>query len=472
MMAAISGILHFLLILGEVVILFNLLIVVHELGHFWAARWRGMVVERFAIWFGPAIWKRTIGGVEYRLGCIPAGGYVALPQMAPMEMLEGDSEYAKKELPPVTPWDRILVALAGPVASFGLAIVFAVLVNWVGRPVNPAEASTQIGYVHAEGPAARAGLRPGDRVVAVDGRSVNRFSGVGDSISWRVISSDNPTIRLDVMRDGQPLEFHVVPEIEKYQWWQRAGVRQILIGPALPEVKVGSLYPHSPAAEAGMRKGDLVTEVGGMRIYSPNAVATAVEANPKAPVALTVRRGAQEFHFNVRPQVPTKPAGMPPMLGIMWDFGEPVLIYPSVGEQLGAGLRAMGDTLSAVVSPSSDVKLQHLQGPVGIMRLYYLLFESPQGWRLVFWFTVVININLAILNLLPLPVLDGGHILLAVIEWLRGGKPLNVRLLEWVQTTCAVALMGLMLYIAFYDVQELAVRRREPKTSQIEFSRP
>src|SRR5271167_969219 len=118
----------------EVVVLFNLLIFVHELGHFLAARWRGLKIERFAIWFGKPIWKTKINGVEYALGTIPAGGYVSLPQMAPMEMIEGKGEKSSEPLPPISALDKIIVAVAGPLFSFGLAFAFAFLVWGVGRP--------------------------------------------------------------------------------------------------------------------------------------------------------------------------------------------------------------------------------------------------------------------------------------------------------------------------------------------------
>src|SRR5450432_2404073 len=112
----------------EVVLLFNLLIGVHELGHFLAAKWRGLKVDRFAIWFGKPIWKKKINGVEYVLGWIPAGGYVALPQMATMEAIEGKNESSAETLPNVSPLDKIIVAFAGPLFSFLLAILFAFVV--------------------------------------------------------------------------------------------------------------------------------------------------------------------------------------------------------------------------------------------------------------------------------------------------------------------------------------------------------
>src|SRR5438067_2784839 len=207
-------VLQVIFILIEVVLVFNLLIIVHELGHFLAARWRGLVVEKFGIWFGKPIWKKKIGGVEYSLGSIPAGGFVALPQMATMEVIEGKSEKLQwtgrddafpstsemsdeqvKGLPPVSPLDKIIVAFAGPLFSFGLAFVFATIVWLVGRPVPEAEGKNIVGYVFPDSPASKAGLKPGDKIVSVDGKPVTRFGGQGaDSFVWRIVRSEGETI--------------------------------------------------------------------------------------------------------------------------------------------------------------------------------------------------------------------------------------------------------------------------------------
>ena len=144
-------ILKSIFIILEVLLLFNLLIFVHELGHFLAARWRGLKVERFAIWFGKPLWKKNIKGVEYALGWIPAGGYVALPQMATMEAVEGKSETPVEELPPISPLDKIIVAVAGPLFSFLLAVAFAAVVWIVGRPVNEGDKTTTVGWVDPNG---------------------------------------------------------------------------------------------------------------------------------------------------------------------------------------------------------------------------------------------------------------------------------------------------------------------------------
>ena len=120
-MESFFAILKFIVIILEVILIFNLMIIVHELGHFLAARWRGLVIEKFGIWFGKPLWKKTINGVEYSLGSIPAGGFVALPQLAPMEVMEGKGETPREQLPPISPLDKIIVAFAGPLFSFLLA---------------------------------------------------------------------------------------------------------------------------------------------------------------------------------------------------------------------------------------------------------------------------------------------------------------------------------------------------------------
>ncbi|HWN95107.1 MAG TPA: site-2 protease family protein, partial [Methylomirabilota bacterium] len=254
------------LIVLEVLLLFNLLIFVHELGHFLAARWRGLKVERFAIWFGTPIWKKKIGGVEYCLGSIPAGGYVSLPQMAPMDLIEGkgsDGE-TKEPLPPISPLDKIIVAFAGPLFSFLLAVAFAVIVWAVGKPMEM-DKTTTIGWVDLNGPAWRSGLRPGDKILEVDNQPVSQFSPPAqDSVTWRIIASEGTNIPVKYVRNGQEMMAYPVPIRRETKWYERKALRQILIAPA-HDAFIHEVASNSPAAVAGLQRGDKLIALNGAK---------------------------------------------------------------------------------------------------------------------------------------------------------------------------------------------------------------
>jgi len=465
-------ILKFIFIVLEVLLLFNVLIIVHELGHFLAARWRGMAADRFGIWFGKPIWKKEINGVVYCLGCIPAGGFVLLPQMAPMESIEGKVEEKFQNLPPASPLDKTIVAFAGPLFSFALALVFAGLVWIIGRPVSEADTTTVIGYVKKSSPAEKAGLRTGDKILTVDGHPVSRFSGIGDSIMWRVVSSEGDKIPIEVERDGKRMAFESDWVKEETKAWERKSLRQIQIYPNKTPL-IGKVEPDSPAALAGLKANDIILEVDGSKLWCPEALGEYVGEQGMKGMKLKVQRGAQRIEVAVKPEMPIYPAEYPaderrPLIGVVWErTGKWTVDHPAPGEQIVTSVGSMINTFGALFSWKSDVKAQHLSGPVGILRIYYVLFESEQGWRQAIWFSVILNVNLALLNLLPIPVLDGGHILLALLEAIRR-KPVGARALTAVQNTCAVVIIGYMLYVTFYDVQDLPWKRAKP--FEIKFS--
>jgi regulator of sigma E protease len=445
-------------ILLEVVVLFNLLIVVHELGHFLAARWRGLFIEKFGVWFGKPLWKKTINGVQYSLGSIPFGGFVALPQLAPMDIIEGKADVDRAKLPPISALDKIIVAVAGPLFSLVLALFFACIVWAVGHPVSESDLTTVIGYVEKDSPAEKAGLLPGDKILEVDGKPVTRFSGMNDSVVWNVLRSEEPTIPFKVERGGKIMSFVVAPIKTETRGWRRKSVRQVMILPAQTAL-IDKVLPASPASAAGLKHGDVVTGFNGTRIYHPIALADFIESHPNERIVLQLNRDGAVQDVPVQPKILN--AEKTPRIGIQWESnGRMSVAHPQPLEQVYNSVTSTINTISAVASPKSDVKLQHLSGPIGIGRIYYLLFQSDNGWQLALWFSVILNVNLAILNMLPIPVLDGGHIVLAIIESVRR-KPVNIRVLELIQTGCAVLIIGYMLYVTFYDAQDLPFIRNK-----------
>ena len=529
------------LIIFEVIVIFNLLIVVHELGHFLAARWRGLVVEKFGIWFGKPIWKKTINGVEYSLGSIPAGGFVALPQMAPMEAIEGESATERAALPAVSPLDKIIVAFAGPLFSFLLALAFATVVWIVGKPVKQADSSLVIGYIQPDSSAWTSGLRPGDRIVEVDGRSVRLFNGMSDSVMWNVVSSEGPTIPVKVVRDGQEMTFNPEPARMERQGFGRSAKRQLPIDPAATPL-IAQVKPGSAAEKAGFQVGDLVVAIQGKPLLHLSDIAFAQDAVPGQPVTVTVERQGKRTDLPLPPPVmriravtknaPATTAGLlagdvvvtaegrpatgvgfarlakekvnqpialtiqrgtetknlsvtplfeetnkRPMIGIEWAqdddigwdaWGIITITHPTPWTQVVETVRTMQNTFAALFSSKSELSFRDLGGPLLIGRTYFHLLNSEEGWRLALWFSVFMNVNLALLNLLPIPVLDGGHITLALIEMIRR-KPVSLRVLEVVQTGCAVVLIGFMLYVTMFDVLDLPFLKRTRPSSELKF---
>jgi regulator of sigma E protease len=451
------SILHYILIALEVVLIFNLIIGVHELGHFLAARWRGLKVDRFAIWFGKPIWKKKIGGVEYVLGTIPFGGYVSLPQMATMETIEGKSETPVEQLPNVSPLDKIIVAIAGPLSSLLLAVAFAFLVWGVGKPSNDANNSTVVGWVDPTGPGWAAGLRPGDTILEVDGHPVKNFqpaASLSDSVKWRIITSTGPKIAIKYLRDGKEAMAYAVPTNLPTKWYERKSLRQILISYAEQSV-IGEVASNSPAAVAGLRPGDEVLAMDGQKIFSPFTIMFAEQAltnQPNVPVTFTIKRGNEQFKKPLLAVKPLSPTNAGPSFGIVaWQADTNVaLVYPNPWSQIQTSAGQIFSTFGALFEHKGQIGVQQLGGAVMIGRVYYNLLQDEQGWRRVLWFSVILNVNLALLNMLPLPVLDGGHITLSLIEAVRR-RPVSAKILEKIQSGFAALLIAFMIYIAFFD---------------------
>jgi regulator of sigma E protease len=452
--------LNTVLIILEVLLIFNLLIVVHELGHFLAARWRGLVVDEFGIWFGKPVWRKKLGGVWYSLGSIPAGGFVKLPQLAPMEAIEGGTEERETPLPAISPLDKVLVAFAGPLFSFLLAFAMAGIVWAAGKPVHEFDQTTVIGIVKPGGPADQAGLRPGDRILEVDGKPVDCFTGPPlHSVTWRVMSSEGDTIAFKILRDGKEMIIQSGWTREESPGWKRRSLRKVYIGQRLIP-SVGSVSVDSAAARAGIASGDVITAVNGSPVEDVSGFYERLGNAAGQPVTLTLKRGSENMELALTPEAPDK-EGKEPKVGISW--GRLTLIHPTPVAQVTDAVLSIWNMLDTLFSPKSEVRAQHFSGPVGILRAYYNLFDSDQGWRLALAFSVFFNVNLGLFNMLPFPVLDGGHITLALLESVRR-RPINSRFLEVLQTGCAVAVMLFLAYVTFFDVSEF-LPGRKPRTA-------
>ena len=470
------SILKVILVVIEALFALNLLIFVHELGHFLAARWRGLKVERFAIWFGKPIWSKKINGVEYTLGWIPAGGYVSLPQMATMEAIEGKTDEKAEQLPNVSPLDKIIVAFAGPLFSFMLAILFAVVVWQVGKPTSVVDEEPVLGWVEPTGPAWKAGPRPGDKILEIDDRPVKTFGPPSqDSITWRVITSEGEQIKIKYDRDGKSDVAYATPSKQKTKWYERKALRKIEVGP-VDQAMIYRVASNSPAALAGIQPGDVIAAINGKKVLSFYEIYQAQMGQTNegaAPVEFTIRRGDQEVSHVLTAVKPLLPTNLPPSFGILSFMANTNVAmkykYPSPWEQIEDSANQIFGTIGAVFSSKTDIGVQQLGGAVMIIRVYKNLFENEDGWRLVLWFSVVLNVNLAMLNMLPLPVLDGGHILLSLIEAARR-RPVSPRILNYIQSGFALLLITFMVWIAFFDTGDWIRSARADREQKVIFA--
>jgi regulator of sigma E protease len=259
-------------------------------------------------------------------------------------------------------------------------------------------------------------------------------------------------------------------ETEKSRWFQRRGLRQVGIAPAGPVV-VGEVYPGSPAAKTGIVKGDELVSVDGQKLFSIMQLSKHFEANPSRPATIEVKstNGAMRS-VSIQPVKPLKPEGFKPMIGVAWDDSKEVdvqIVHPGPFKQVADSLRMMWVTVTSVIAKDSSIGIDHLSGPVGIGTLIFELLQTENGWRRILAFVVLFNVNLAVLNMLPFPVLDGGHITLAILEKIAG-RPVKAKALEILQTACALLLISLMLYVTSKDIGD-RVGRGSSKGEEIVF---
>jgi regulator of sigma E protease len=420
-------------------VLFGLTIFVHELGHFLVARALGLVADVFSIGMGPAVWKRKIGGTTWQIGCLPIGGFVALPQLDPNSFLEGRGG---RSLPPAAAWKKILVALAGAAGNIAFAFALGAVVWAVGKPMALSECNAVVGYVAADSAAEAAGIEEGDRIVSLDGAAVANWDGI---LNHTALSGSAEVLVEAEKPDGTRLSC-VLPLEET-----ELGVKVLPGLDGMSLCLVAEVYPNSSAEAAGLRAGDWIVEFGGKELYGRGHLSKLVDRAADEVTEIRFRRDGEMLAAAVKPQY--DPALGRALIGIMFntqaDLDFAAKGHPTPWAQVKEHAGGIFRFLHALATPkTAGAAAGAVGGPVLIFVMFWTMLKL--SWVMALWFTVFLNVNLAIVNLLPLPVLDGGQVVLGLVEWVRR-KPLPAAVVNTLVNTFAVLLIAVLLVLVYRD---------------------
>ena len=422
-------------------VLIGIMIVIHELGHYMVARCCDVHIEAFSIGFGPKLFHWQRGETEFRICCLPVGGYVRMAGEQPTDSPDPRGFNVKPR------WQRLLIVLAGP--AMNVVLAFALLAGLFMLHYPKLAGATQaatVGYVKPGSPAARAGLQEGDVLVQLE----DKQDPTWEDVALREVVSANRLLPLLVERNGKLLHMAVMPEAEPASGLGSAGwIPQT-------DVEVGGFIPGMGAERKGLRKGDQFVSIDGEPIRMAQKVHEILTRSNGQPAHLVLRRNTQLLELNFTP-VRGELAGQPSwMLGVELA---PRVVYvklPFVDavresvHQNARGATLIYQFLSAIVERRSSAK--SLSGPIGIAQLSGQ--AAREGAFPFIELMASVSLNLAIFNLLPIPILDGGMILLLLIEILIR-RDLSLQIKETVFKLGFVFLVMAVAFVIYNDITKI-----------------
>lgn len=430
----------------------GILVTVHEYGHFWVARRFGVKVLRFSVGFGRPLFKWTDKlGTEFAVAWIPLGGYVKM-------LDEREGEVAAAELPHAftqkKPYQKILIALAGPVANFLFAIFAFALLYMIGvRDLTPVLAAAQPDTV-----AMQAGVERGDKVLSVDGKAIESFSQLNLALAARV--GESGSIVLEVDRNGlrKTLTLPInnwLSDAQSPNPLADLGLYPMM--PAQPAV-IGDLQAGEAAEKAGLQRGDLILQANSETISDWLAWVEVIRANANQAINVDISREGQRLQIQITPGARTNDDGSVTGFIGAGTIAEPIPEEQFVTTRLWPGaaiLKGITETNELVVLSyqslgkmlTGDISLKQVGGPISMAQM---AGRSVQyGFESFVGFLAFISISLAIVNLLPIPVLDGGHVVIHSLEWLKGG-PLSDRA-QFISMQIGLVFVLLLMSLSFIN---------------------
>lgn len=435
-----DAILRFLQTIGPFLFVLGVLIFVHELGHFMVARWYGVKVLAFSLGFGPKLFTVKRGDCEYCISAIPLGGYVKLAGETAEDTPTGDpTEFMSK-----SKWIRFQVYLAGPVMNILLAFLLTtvVLTQGADEPLYRT-APPVIGSVAADGVGAQAGLKVGDRVVRVNQTPVETW----DEFDFAVATKANREVSIVVERAGQLVDIRVTPTAEG-----RFDIGTLNVT-ARMRPTILTVVQGEPAEQGGLQRGDVIVGINDEMGLTQPDVLDRIRKSAGVPLVFHVERAGQPVDLTIVPEL----NGDRGRIGAEVMFYETRRIEPGVLEaarlsfnQTVDGGKQIGTVLAGLFTRETPVN--QLMGPVAIAEISGA--TAQLGWVALLSLMAMISLNLGVLNLMPIPVLDGGHITILAIEGLAR-RELSVKIKERILLAGVVVIALLMVTVIFNDVARL-----------------
>jgi len=423
-------------------VVLGVMILVHELGHFLAAKWFGVRVDVFSIGFGKRLVGFRRGGTDYRISALPLGGYVKMAGENPLESRTG----APDEFMSHPRWQRFVIAIAGPAMNIilAVAVLTGVFMVHYEHPVFLDQPAV-IGWVVENSPAAKAGVEQGDRIVRIDGEQ----NPTWEDVMLKVMISPKQPVDVAIQRGTQISEKQIQPQADGAE--QYASVGWV---PDQP-ITVTELEPDMPAAKAGLKLGDDIVAINGAPMRSLFNVIQYLQHNGSKPVDVTVARGGQQIHLAMTPLQTVEGSQKSFRLGFR---SEPVNVDKlPFAQALNRSIEENKKYSMLIVDLvrkmlEHKVSIKQMEGPIGIGRATGEAARQP-GWTPLLSLVAMISLNLGVFNLLPIPILDGGIIMLLIIESIMR-RDISIRIKERIYQTAFVFLILFFAVVIYNDLMK------------------
>lgn len=445
---------NILFIIVAAILLLGPLIAIHEFGHYWVARKLGVKVLVYSIGFGPTLlkWTSKKSGIQYQLSALPLGGYVKMLDEREGNVAEADLPYAFNRQ---SPWKRIAIVAAGPLIN----LLFAIVLFWILFLPSQEQLNTRIGKVLPNTPAAQVDLHVGDKVLTVDGEQTSTWEKLNFALVDR--AGETGQILMTVDRDGT--QKSVALPIHNFLKDQSQSALDILgflpYRPQMPAV-IHQLSEDGAAIRQGMKVGDQILSINGIKMNDWFDVVDVVQKSPEKLLNIDVLRNGQMVHLQVMPQGKRDNMGNttgmlgvqsnPAKVNIPNEYKQTIQYNPAqaLGMAVDKTTQISGMILNSIVKMFRGlIGLENLSGPITIAKVAGQ--SAEMGWQTFISFMALMSVSLGILNLLPIPMLDGGHLVYYFIEAIRG-KPVSEQI-QMMGLKIGMVLLGSMMLLALFN---------------------